>query len=138
LTETISQRPQKLSQMAMEGLPERTLLLAVLENAILEAHGILADGPGMAPGARRQTIAQAAGWLRYWTDDDKEPFTFPWICTQLGTDPYHVRRIANNYIAGKCGRPRRSQSDNRAFLEELISPDFSEYQINPPKRRGRA
>ncbi|MCB0340368.1 MAG: hypothetical protein KDD53_12225 [Bdellovibrionales bacterium] len=60
----------------LTGTPERNLLLAVLERAILDFVGNDA-----------KESESAATWLFDESDeDDSEQFTFPWICNQLGLD----------------------------------------------------
>ena len=64
----------------MTGTPERRLLLAILERAIL-------DFVGNEP----REVEQAEEWLFGDLDSDtNEKFSFPWVCEQLDLDMYKV------------------------------------------------
>jgi len=71
---------QLFSVPNLTGTPERNLLLAVLERAIL-------DFIGNDPKEREQAHSWIFGDLDTMT---AEPFTFPWVCQQLDLQPYRV------------------------------------------------
>ncbi len=93
----------------LTGTPERNLLLAVLERAIL-------DFVGNEPKERER----ARQWIFGDLDKPAEAFTFPWVCAQLDLNHFNV--------AGKIkAMPRRGrrrvapwyfqrQEENRTLL----------------------
>ncbi len=71
------------------GSPERRLLAAILERAVLDYHG----------NDKRQASA-AEEWLTEWQQDDTEnnheQFTFPWVCEQLELQPKDTTNMIIN------------------------------------------
>lgn len=62
------------------GTPERNLLMAILERAIL-------DYVGNDP----KEIEEAAEWLfEDLSQTNYDQFSFPWLCQQLDLDPYKI------------------------------------------------
>lgn len=126
--------------MGMETLPERLLLLAVLENGIREACGILVDRPTMGKGEIAKIIFDAVSWVIDWHDGPLEPYSFPWVCEHLDICPHRTRRIAKEYISGKHGRPPKHTMNTDLFLLSR-SPDHDtrvqrdHYEVELPKRK---
>ena len=78
----------------MAGVPERALLAAVLERAILDATGNV-TGHDDKSDARRD----ATNWLSNWTEADTETrFTFPWICQHLDVCPHRVLSALRTHL----------------------------------------
>lgn len=64
----------------LTGTPERRLLLAILERAILDY-----------VGNDEEEVAQAEGWIFEESDNPSyDEFTFSWVCLQLDLDPRHI------------------------------------------------
>ena len=85
-----SEFEQVIGQPNMTGTPERRLLLAILERAILDFVGNDA-----------RELEQAEEWLFSSKKNTKvEHFSFEWVCEQLDLDP---KRIADKIRA----MPRR-------------------------------
>ena len=65
------------------GSPERLLLLAILERAILDYVGNDA-----------KELDQATTWI-FGADDElsAEPFSFAWVCKELDLDPLRVAKM---------------------------------------------
>jgi len=63
-----------------QGTPERNMLMAVLERAILDY-----------VGNERREVEDAAQWIFNHTLEDKgRACSFPWICNELDLDPKYV------------------------------------------------
>ena len=67
------------------GSPERRLILAVLERAILDY-----------VGNESEEVQQAKNWLFGEDALDTNPFSFGWVCQQLDLDPIRVTRKIKN------------------------------------------
>jgi hypothetical protein len=68
--------------------PETSLLIAILERAILDYAGNYKE-----PWRRKNIKAEAESWLFEWDDEDtaiEHPFSFPWVCEQLNLNPSEV------------------------------------------------
>jgi hypothetical protein len=100
-------------------LPERNLLVAILERAILDAVGI---GRCNDPKDIRQA--------RFWIMDeplDNEPFTLGWICEHLDLEPKQIRDL---YIKAR----------SRLLIGEdlrwsVVIKDFRIKKMGRPKKR---
>jgi hypothetical protein len=68
--------------------PERALLVAVLERAILDVSGRGQEG-GHYRKAVRTNLHEAFIWL---TVVDRRPWSFWWVCAQLGVEVESARR----------------------------------------------
>jgi hypothetical protein len=64
----------------MTGTPERRLLLAILERAVLDY-----------VGNDRREVEEAEAWIFGDLDSPgNEQFSFPWVCEQLDLDMYRI------------------------------------------------
>jgi hypothetical protein len=71
---------QVVGQPNMTGSPERRLLLAILERAILDF-----------VGNDERELEQAEEWLFSTKKSEKiEQFSFEWVCEQLDLDPLRI------------------------------------------------
>lgn len=75
-------------------VPEKKLLYAIIERAVLDFQGRNAtDLEG------RYHMRRADAWLFYWRKgDEREPFTFPWVCLHLDLCPSELTRKLRKLI----------------------------------------
>lgn len=86
--------------------PEQRLALAVLDQAIDEAHGIVTLTSGYASTRRNEFLrvrAEAQRWLESPADD--YTFAFVRVCASLGLDPGAVR--AQAALTDRGGGPHK-------------------------------
>ena len=67
-------------------LPERTLLVAILERAILDACGLVTAASG---DSKARIKAEARDWIASEIDT---PWSFSWVCDLLGISATPIRR----------------------------------------------
>ncbi len=74
--------------MSTEAPLELSLLHAVLERAVLDAVGSTMEMKC------KVAMKEAREWLfEWWPSDERDAFSFPWICAHLNVCP---RRVASN------------------------------------------
>jgi hypothetical protein len=100
--------------------PERTLLGAILERAILDLRSTVICEPHI----RRDC-------LKWFISKDVTPFSFLWICDQLDIEAYYIRRMASklffdNADISRITENRRGlfQSRERRKREKLLVDAF--------------
>lgn len=122
------------------GSPERRLLLAILERAILDF-----------VGNDTREIQGSSDWMFSDDSDDDGEFSFGWVCRQLDLDPdsiaEHIRampkrgshRIAPWYLtknyANKSDDSTKSKSTN-TFKPELKFKNIPVNDCSEPMRRA--
>ncbi|MGH7870609.1 MAG: hypothetical protein ACREQO_00165 [Candidatus Binatia bacterium] len=74
------------SSSEFPALPERTLLVAVLERATLDAYGLVTAVSG---NSKARTRTEARAWIAAESD---EPWSFIWVCDLLGISFSSLRR----------------------------------------------
>ena len=67
-------------------LPERTLLVAILERATLDACGLVTAESG---DSKARIMAEALNWI---ASDIDAPWSFSWVCELLGISASPLRR----------------------------------------------
>ena len=86
-----TQRKYKIDYLAcpiyeepnMTGSPERNMLMAVLERAILDY-----------VGNDQKDVQAAEHWIFAPRDnEDFEPFSFAWVCSELDLEPNSIEKI---------------------------------------------
>ena len=103
--------------------PEATLLWAVLERAIIDYTGkVTAIGTENAAYWERS----ARGWVR---SDSREPFSFNWICEELGLDRGKTRRYIRN------ARPEFEPAARSAVCKVLSDDPTVLYEVEKEHRR---
>lgn len=90
----------------LDPAPDKKLLVALLERALLDLRGRANKGYASVNWAR-----EAYAWLM---DDTVAPFSFPWICIELdydietvrnvGIDIYQANRPVNRFNVNRRGR----------------------------------
>lgn len=105
--------PRECTHPLLFSQPERNLLFAILERAILDLKS--------KAKFEQNDIRSAKQFIR---SDCDCPWSFIWICTQLDLDPYLIRRFI---IEGElpaywqCCNIRLIQSNDRAGQKSKIS-----------------
>jgi hypothetical protein len=85
--------------------PEKTLLLAVLEDGIRSFQ----DNIGATDTKGRQLLAEAEEWI--FGDGSDWLFTFENICAILGLNPEYLRKGLRRWKEAKAAREERAHSD---------------------------
>jgi hypothetical protein len=85
--------------------PEKTLLLAVLEDGIRSFQ----ENVGATDNKRRQLFAEAEEWIFDGSSDWL--FSFENICTTLGLNPEYLRKGLRRWEAAKMRREEKQRSD---------------------------
>lgn len=68
-------------------LPERTLLVAILERATLDACGLATAD---SADAKARIEAEARAWM---ASESDAPWSFSWVCDLLGISSSALRRV---------------------------------------------
>jgi hypothetical protein len=84
-------------------LPEKRLMLAVLEAAVVD----LQKYATAATGRGRRLFADAEAW--FWSGDVDDPFGFEEICHALALDPSFIRAGLRRWCAARQREPRLSR-----------------------------
>lgn len=90
-----------------DALPEKRLMLAVLEDAVIRFQKYAP----MRNHREARLFYEAQDWL--FDTDNEWWFSFENICAHLGLDPDYVRRGLKGATDGRARRPRRDEK-NRA------------------------
>jgi hypothetical protein len=94
-------------------LPERTLLVAILERATLDACGLVTAESG---DSKARIKAEARAWI---ASDIDAPWSFAWVCDLLGISASPIRR------ALLANRPSpHVDHDRRASAYCIAPPGF--------------
>lgn len=83
---------------ATSALPEKTLLVAILVRAALDAYGVISAEEA---DSKTRIRAEAVAWF---ASDRYEPGSFCWVCDQLDTSFQAIRRTI--FASGSIYNPR--------------------------------
>ena len=103
-------------------VPEKRLLLAVLEEAIATVQRYVVDERRRG----RRLCREAEGWVL--SDDVNWPCTFRRICDALGIDPDYLREGVMRWTA----RRRANVSDGHQYYKRLRRLSDSRYRMSEP------
>lgn len=110
----------------LTGTPERRLLLAILERAILDY-----------VGNDVTEVSSSEEWLFSELDEPSmEEFTFPWVCQQLDLDIYRIAQTIRamprrgNHRIAPWYFMKNSEKDSSNEKQKLITRDFSPRRSN--------
>ncbi len=87
-------------------VPERELLVATLDRAVLDYYG-----------TDEETCGEATDWL-FGDSDPSEPFSFLWICDHLGIEPTRLRNRVRSLAI-----PRNVSQAHRWLRTKVQSKD---------------
>lgn len=97
---------------------ERVLLWAVLDRAIFDAACI-----GVKMKGQRKWTARARAWLFGWKwEDSIEPFTYPWVCSELNLCPLETKRKIRRIIESGTLKPM----DGHSFVSSRLADFFEQ------------
>lgn len=95
--------------------PEKTLLLAVLEDGVRTFQ----DNIFAETGKKRVLLDEAREWL--FTDGVEHVFSFNSVCTSLGIDPGYIRRGLKRWEEHTRAATRKKQRASQAAPERLVA-----------------
>lgn len=95
--------------------PEKTLLLAVLEDGVRTFQ----DNIFAETGKKRVLLDEAREWL--FTDGFEHVFSFNSVCTSLGIDPGYIRRGLKRWEEHTRAATRKKQRASQAASERLVA-----------------
>jgi hypothetical protein len=95
--------------------PEKTLLLAVLEDGVRTFQ----DNIFAETGKKRVLLDEAREWL--FTDGFEHVFSFNSVCTSLGIDPGYIRRGLKRWEENTRAATRKKQRASQAAPERLVA-----------------
>ena len=95
--------------------PEKTLLLAVLEDGVRTFQ----DNIFAETGKKRELLDEAREWL--FTDGFEHVFSFNSVCTSLGIDPGYIRRGLKRWEEHTRAATRTKQRASQAAPERLLA-----------------
>jgi hypothetical protein len=95
--------------------PEKTLLLAVLEDGVRTFQ----DNIFAEPGKKRVLLDEAREWL--FTDGFEHVFSFNSVCSSLGIDPGYIRRGLKRWEEHIRAATRKKQRASHAAPERLVA-----------------
>lgn len=129
-------KTQKISNNGgPRALGERRLLIAIIERAVLDAGGSMAST--IKKGSNNKYKFLALGFLFGWEEgDEKEPFSFPWICIELDLDPMDTSKRIEKYLATE---ERVSVPTKRKYTKDRLgqwgNDDLSVYNVYAIRKR---
>jgi hypothetical protein len=95
--------------------PEKTLLLAVLEDGVRTFQ----DNIFAESGKKRALLDEAREWL--FTDGFEHVFSFNSVCSALGLDPGYLRRGLKRWEEHARAATRRTQRSSQSGPERLVA-----------------
>ena len=95
--------------------PEKTLLLAVLEDGVRTFQ----DNIFAETGKKRVLLDEAREWL--FTDGFEHVFSFNSVCTSLGIDPGYIRRGLKRWEEHTRAATRKKQRVSQPAPERLVA-----------------
>ena len=95
--------------------PEKTLLLAVLEDGVRTFQ----DNIFAETGKKRVLLDEAREWL--FTDGFEHVFWFNSVCASLGIDPGYIRRGLKRWEEHTRAATRKKQRASQAAPERLVA-----------------
>jgi hypothetical protein len=95
--------------------PEKTLLLAVLEDGVRTFQ----DNIFAETGKKRVLLDEAREWL--FTDGLEHVFSFNSVCSLLGIDPGYIRRGLKRWEEHTRAATRKKQRASQAAPERLVA-----------------
>ena len=95
--------------------PEKTLLLAVLEDGVRTFQ----DNIFAETGKKRVLLDEAREWL--FTDGFEHVFSFNSVCSSLGIDPGYVRRGLKRWEEHTRAATRKKQGASQTAPERLVA-----------------
>lgn len=110
------------------GIPEKKLLVAIIERAYLDAQGnTTGDHDKDRPEIRRQ----ADKWLFRWRSDEPLiPFSFQWVCSHLEVCPQKTRRNLKKLLGAGFQHYSRIKGER---MGEIISQNgVSPFEAGQP------